>query len=650
MYRVSKYISLAILFIGSLVAVSACSDKSLDELNVGEGVFGEDVYSLNLMVTLDNLGGVSTRGISDTDPAVVRDNENYINLERFRILFFDKNDMFLFESKNRWVKQIDTNDAYSGWFVSVPFGAFGDDSYGEGKEYNWDDIRTKLTSEPFKVAILANRPAQLLYPGNFADSELKLPGGVFDNDGPYWKPEDAGKKSVFDLHHYQYDIIYADKGEHSAGATKSYYDFVMGDINTDRPTMGSAINWVSFDNDDTDKVSLYGTSVYMRHIKRPGKDHPIPMYGIQEFAPIPADKWKPGTPFDLSNLPQDVYPDKPYSTNTVSLLRSCVRLDLLIPKSVKSGAKLSHISLWYSNIYSRTEPMDTWTPTNEIWKEDHDNDCEWLNILNYGPVASDKFGPTRVDGKDAYQRRISWYYGVWKEKGWGFKTRENKTVTPPAVGSKDGNTAVTPPYPHIFNTCIQRNKVITCERGYVPEYNDGYHHYVVYTGERNINDINKLGELSAKNAYIACFVISWDNKQYYCIPLLNYKENKDSDYRGSNPTANNSPVFGPHTGNMTNDGNWPTAMSTYMNTLPSDPTPNNMPYPLLRNHIYRFTLTNTRAGGDDNDDLGGIAISSEVLQSQDIDFSTQVRMLPESALPVQHAKKATAEAAQLSAK
>lgn len=585
---------LAAAFIQSL---SCAGDKELAEVGgAGREGFGEDVYSLNFTITLDNLGAAGTRAFSDSDPEKIRKYENYINIERLRVMFFDTNDMFLFESKNRWVKKIDSNGEFSSWFVSVPFGPFGDDGYGEGMEYDWTAIREHLTTHEFKIAILANRPAQLLYPG-FTESTLELPDGVFDNDGPYWGPEDSGKKSIFELQHFQYDIIYADKGNHSGGAAASYYDFVMGNIHTDRPTMGSAINWVSFDNNDTDKVAL-NSSTSMRHLKMPSEEHPIPMYGIQIFDRIPASLWKEGTPFDLSNLPAAAFPDVDYNYKTISLLRSCVRLDLVIPKTIKGGAKPSHVSLWYANIYSRTEPMDVWTPTNLIWGENHEAQCELEDLIDYGPVSSTVYSGRNTESKAAYQQCLSWFYGAWKDKGWQFETLSGSKITPPAVGGS------IPPYPRIFNPCIQRNKVITCERGYT-DYGDNYHHYVVYTGERNINDPNTLPNM-AKNPYIACFVISWDNSKYYCVPLLNYRDNTDSDFSG---------VFGPHTETVAANGSWPSAMNTYMNSLQSEKGAN-LPYPLLRNHIYRFTLTGTKADGDE-----GIGITSEVFRTPDIDFS-----------------------------
>ena len=611
MIDILKNIFKVFLIVVCAVSITGCRDEDLSEEIGSESQMPvyEDAFALNFMVTLDNMG---TRAAYDHnyDPYEVTRRENYIDLERFRVLFFDTNDMFLFESKNRWVRQVEAGDSFSSWYVSVPLGAFGNDSYGQGMEYDWDNIKEYLTKYPFKIAILANRPARLLYPG-FNESELELPDGVFDNDGPYWGPGDAGKKSIFDLHHYQYDIIYADKGKHGDGAEASYYDFVMGEINTTRPTMGSAINWVDFDA----APENVGSST-ARNALLPGEDHPIPMYGIQQFEPIPPKAWKKGTPFDISNEPADAFPDNSdYSRfyRSIALLRCCVRLDLLIPKSVKNGAPPKFLTLWYSNIYSRTEPMDTWTPTDQIWNTNgryhDDKNCEMQSIINYGPVSyatSGYYGTTKND----YQKRMSWFYGIWGQKGWQFQTRtSNVKITPVAQGA---NT----PYPHIFNTCIQRNKVIRFNNNDMSRYyNDNYWHFIVYTGERNINDPNTLPQMN-KNPYIACFVISWDNSKFYAIPLLNYTNNSDPDLTG---------VFGPHTDSPYDSGSWPTKLNTYMNTLPTETNSANWPYPLLRNHIYRFTLSNTTKAVDSEDDLSPMGISSEVLSSRDINFSPVVQ-------------------------
>lgn len=608
MKRLYQYIIVLLIVCCATVTLNSCADEVILPAAPSEEEYNprDDAYTLNFVVTVDEMGSRSTYNKSD-DPVEITKWENYIDLERFRVLFFGEDDKFLFESKNRWVKQINASDNFSSWYVSVPLGAFGNDSYGEGQEYDWDAIRTYLTTHRFKIAILANRPAQLLYPG-FIDSELSLEDGVFDNDGPYWGPDQAGVRTLFDLHHYQYDIIYTDKGEHGIKSGSSYYDFVMDDIDTDRPKMGAAINWVSFDNGDTDKTLLSGTN-YMRNIKMPSANHPIPMYGVQIFDHIPPEAWKKGTPFDISNLPVEAFPDAKYDYQSISLLRCCVRLDLKIPKSVMSGKQPVHVSLWYSNIYSRTEPMDNWTPTDQLWNQDgfnhSDSNCELQRLIDYGPVVTNS-SPGNGTTKALYQQRLKWFYGAWLDKGWDFYTIDGGKSVP----------TETIKYPRIFNACIQRNKVIQLNYGDVTNYypdKDAYWHYIVYTGERSPNDVNSLPNMPS-NPYIACFVISWDNKKFYCIPLLNYNEVPYDYY---------SAVFGPHS-----DGTWAnaspcSAYNTFINSTVPQNKAEKIPYPLLRNHIYKFTLKGTRSA--DGNDLENIHIDSEVRSTPDINYSGQVK-------------------------
>ena len=608
--------SLLICAIG-LSWFSSCSEDELlldEATSPGSPDFGDNVYSLGFTVTLDDMGTRS--GNVNGDPYQVTRWENYINLERFRVLFFDKDDLFLFESKNRWVKQTEGGDSFSSWFVSVPLGSHGNDSYGEGEEYDWDLIRNILTNENFKIVIMANRPSQLLYPGNFMDSELKLPGGVFDNDGPYWGPENFRKKKLFDLQHYQYDIIYADKGSH---ASTAYYDFIMGEIDTDRPTMGAAINWVSFDNNDNDKVALGSGGKYMRNIKMPSEDHPIPMYGVQSYPPIPPSSWQKGTTFDLSVEPSGVYPETPYSgRKAISLLRCCVRLDLKIPKSVMNGKQPTHVSLWYSNIYSRTEPIDNWTPTNELWNHNglphSDANCEMQTLIDHGNVIN---STSITSSKTNYQNCIKWFYTAWLEKGWPFNTKGGGS-NPPSSSSN---------YPRIMNSCIQRNQFITLQNGNYTNYfqdNNQYWHYVVYTGERNPNDANTFDNLP-KNPYVAFFAISWDNSKFYMIPLMNYEKNTD--------TTNLNNVFGPHTDGSIGNASAPSTYNSWItNTVPTLKG-NNIPYPLLRNHIYTFTLTGKSRAGDEELTLSDI--TSDVRATENINFSKQLKSIHSPLQPSQ---------------
>lgn len=621
-----KYIIFSVL----LATLGACTDDILaPDVNDGEddGQL-KDVYSLNFVVTLDRMGsGIETRADynPNSDPASIRDRENYIDPERFRVLFFDHNNMFIFESKNRWIKRVDDNDYYSSWYVSVPLGPYGNDSYGEGHEYDWDKIHDQLTGAPFKIAILANRPPELQYV-QFTDAMLDLPEGIFKNDGPVWGPEDSGKKSILDLHHCQYDIIYTDKGNHTGasdskfGNVRAYYDFIMGDIFTSRPTMGASIHWASFENGDTDKSRFGGSSstTDMRNVKLPSKDHPIPMYGVQEFSPIPVNQWKPGSAFDLSNEPKEAFPDFNYDSNTISLLRSCVRLDLKIPKSVKGGARPKLVTLWYSNIYSRCEPMDTWTNTKDIWKS-HTGGCEWELIRDHGLIVDSSYVLNQT-GKNDYQKKLSWYYGAWTDPilgqnyTWKFNRIDGKTMSP-----KDAGFGSLPQsaFPRIFNPCIQRNKVLQC--GYADvsdQYNDNYWHYVIYTGERNMNDPNDIYNM-AKYPYIETFMITWDNTNFYCVPLMQY---------GVNTTSELKAVFGPFSATGTyatnwGKGNWPSEMDTFVTYIPTVTNKNYWPYPLLRNHIYTFTLKGTK-GDLDSDDM---VVTSNVAKTSDINFSSKVK-------------------------
>ena len=625
-YSNNKSFILSILAV--LMTLTSCIDDDfscavednrfpIDE--IPEGI--REGYSINLVASLDKLGGAAaTAG----DP--LEEFENYIDPEKFRVLFFDHNDKFLFESKSRWVKKIDPSSSNSEWLVSVPVFTYGNDTYDyeyedengntievKGDEWDWVAIREALTSNKFKVAILANRPELDYYP-SFSDTKDRLPEHWYDNRGPFWYPIDTGKKDVFDLHHCQYDPMYHGKSKTTEKGVKEvgYYDFIMGDwdntkISNDddyatmRPKMGATCSWVDWDDNNKVKPSKYADDLKgkmdseVRYTILPDNQHPIPMYGIQEFAAI-GDNWIKGTPFNLSNLiangGEEVDEDR---FKKVSLLRSVVRLDLLIPKTYK---RPKFVSMFYPNIYSRCEPMDVWTPTDQIWEDDHETKCEWNAIMNYGLVDSKdiKLGSTErhTNSKENFQKTMSWFYGAWKDKNWDFTSYINddkKEIKVPDIPNI--------PYPRIFNTCIQRNKLVMCNvKGDVSDlYNDGYWHFVVYTGERNMIDPNTIpimsdvtpeGESGGANAY----AVSWmfkdeEKKEYYCIPI--------ADYSKRQTYAKN--CFGPYnaadiTGNDIPKNNNKGSMYTYGNDLRDNVTErDDMPWPLLRNHIYRITVT-----------------------------------------------------------
>lgn len=652
-------------------AFTACTDDlpiTNDTPNSIENIF-YDGYSLNFVATLDNMGEMATRAtawVNPSTPQDVVDMENYVDPEKFRVLFFEckpkdlnvpndyNHDYFLFESKSRWVKKLDGNE--NRWLVSVPLFTYGNDYYEDKDgnktlEWDWERIRTALTTNRFKIAILANRPEYDWYPG-FEYSGLEKDPRWMDNTGPHWGPNDTGVKDVFDLHHCQYDAVYHGKSEEYG-----YYDFIMGDYDLDenggvagtykdqRPQMGATsswVNWLGGNKHGWDRKTA-------RH---PSKDYPIPMYGIQEFEPITAEyNWRKGTPFNLSvDIPGDKLDENhktKYTKKSISLLRSVVKVELLIPTRANNVniSKPTYVGLSYVNIYARCEPMDVWTPTDELWEKQHNlkssngkTRCEFDNIINYGPIAldgasgyDDKLSNT-TDGisendkfvsKRLYQKKLSWLYGIWKEKGWD--------KTSPLFGSvniPDGSENSRTPYPRIFNPCIQRNSFVLCdeEGDLTNKYNDGYYHYVAYVGERNLNDPSQLGNIASEKGghptvMYWLFVIG-DN--LYGLPITDYRNSNNPVRQGQIPetgylsknseivktgfmNGEQSPLGTPNThyGNDEKRG----YMQRVMKLRGTDT--DLLPWPLLRNHVYRLTLTtkndnslpdpnqSTRGGEDD---------------------------------------------------
>lgn len=663
----SKYTILAFLF--ACFVFTSCIDDDIVSCYDDIPVDITNGYSLQFTVTLDNMGG--TRAIGEPNP--MKKWEDYIDPEKFRILFFNNNEEFLFESKSRWVKQLaPTADGFAQWLVSVPMFSYGNDVV-----YNWDweAIRTALTTEKFKIAILVNRPEKEYYPGfsdtGFEDENKKKPDWV-PNIGPEWTADDTSwgvnkkPKKLFDLHHCQYDPIYHAKSrdfKDNTSGFQDFYDFIMDDYDIDengkptttyddmRPKMGATSSWVEWDLLDENQavVDFRGTYPYevdtdlkdkstssedsplegkqpkqfnaVRHSVVPSAKHPIPMYGVQEFLPI--THWIKGTPFNLSQITENQTSD--YKLESIALLRSVVKLELLLSKKL-FPQPTKFVTLWYSNIYARCEPMDVWTSTKDLWKEhtkyaDRKQGCEWFNIIDYGPVVSEnlKIGNTtkkrKSNSKKDWQEIMSWFYGAWTENGpdgnprWNFNEHiysGEKPITP-VTEAAAGNL----PFPHIFNTCVQRNKVVICsvEGDLSNDYNDNYWHFVVYTGERNMVDPNTLPMLEGKNTYGINWIFKDEkNKKYYAIPIADYSTGNG---KTGNQTARN--CFGPYdisgfgTGTSLNlSGN----MNTYGNTVRdlsgNNNTENNWPWPLMRNHVYRITIgpdepANTRAATQEVD-------------------------------------------------
>lgn len=655
-----------IFYFFACVFLTSCIYDKFDE-NFDPDHFGDEElaeiqkgYSLSLTVTLDKMGGAAATRVNMLSSKELKDLEeieNYINPELFRVLFFDDKDRFLFESKSRWVKRLSEKDDFTTWFVSVPVFPYGNDM-----DYDWDwpEIRKALTKEDeedpktFKIAILANRP-KLEWCPSFDDTSI-IPEWV-DNSGPHWDKKDTGVKSVFDLHHCQYDPIYTGKSWATTygtdrNAKEGFYEFIMGYDTSQKPgqelTMGVTSSWVDYKNNDVNKPESQGGNRdehgwTRRFFKAISRDYPIPMYGIQEFDAIM--DWTAGTPFNLSEITSPTL----YNVKSVSMLRSVVKLELLIPKEV---GDVQMCALMYPNIYARCEPMDVWHPTEEIWQDLHStyykegdmfirdkngnvindkdgnplNDCEWKSIWNYGRITtpnnvydtnhSNPSAANMQKSLEEFQERISWFYGAWKDidpatgkPWWDFKGgRKDSYKAVNVVAEKPGVT----PYPRVFNPCTQRNNVVLCDK--VCYDDNDYYHYVVYTGERNINDPSQLFNMGRPGSGYPT-IIYWlvnikrsnGTEISYGIPITDYGLDKTAakvvDY-----------AYPASPGNvMGKDGEYEDKVFRGQVSLP---------FPLVRNHVYRLTLAkenadpySTRAGGD-----ASVMVTSEMMHSESIRF------------------------------
>lgn len=590
--------------LGTGLVFTSCKD---DDIIMSPEVDEPDIKGdgLSFLVTLDNMGGAAFMGNNPMEEV-----ENYVDPEKFRILFFNDKDEFLFESKSRWIRKLPTSldQEYITWKVSVPFFTYGNDDEPI-YDWNWKEIKKQLQSGEFKIAILANRPG-IDYSPDFHDTNTG--SSWFDNSGPYWDASNstategvnrANVKRVFDLHHAQYDPIYEGKG--TAGHNLSnFYNFIGSTDERGRFAMGSTASWVNWTNDGATDPNDKSTSPRKltkseganmddngweyRLTRVPDFNYPIPMYGIQRYDPIPFADWEDGTTYDLVQSLE-----KP-----VSLLRCVVRIDLLIPATYT----VDYVLLFYSNIYSRCDPMNVWDPTDEIWAEDHDpSRCEWKRIQNHGPISTINDPQTADECKPLYQQRLSWLYGSWLSQGWPFPEMPNAKAFIESEKDKYGD------YPNVFNSCIQRNTA-----NFVDDVNyfgkdNGYHHYIIYTGERNVLDpsyLYNMGSPSSGNQICEYLSIglkrpgSTTTGDRYSIIFTDDYSNIDKACYHTTYTYDTKGI--PLDRNQTKPGNnmgGTNGSSGIMYYISAQDSRFPKPIPLMRNHVYRITLGGTRADG-----------------------------------------------------
>ena len=638
-------------------------------------------------------------GATRTTNADMLDVDNFVDLEKVRILFFvcaddssgetipdttytahfnnagnqpaqgypkgrpymtGKNDHFLFESKSRWVSNLAGDDASkANWQVTAP--VF---TYGNNDEYRWEDIRYALTNFPFKVVVLANRPSEVNF-GNFDgkfgkdDKGNDIPVIYNTGRGPVWGPEQTwiplerrtrdgdnlvdwnSKPTINDLHHCQWDVVYASKNSGDKyqnksgwedGASPGVYSFIMK--NPD-PTLNSK-NEIDKPNDEDifklDQVNMMGAlSMWTRKEDfgdgsenayfLPDKvNQGIPMYGVQVFDPIP--DWAPGTPYNISNRHHGQ--SGQMIRKNIFLLRSLVKLELIIPKWMDLNGTPTEIViekpyLRFSNVTSRCEPLDVATPTERLWKDENfanwtpDLYCEWQNIFDYGPIMNvEQLAP----GVDNFQQRTAWFYGAWRD-WWDFNASKENGLP---GGAKSGYFDLEvkgrgKPYPRIFNPVTQRNDAVRIDNCLmestenVEDTRNQNYHFVIYTGERNINDPTTFGQSnsfyteSAKCAYFKFNVRkkteAAGNAKTYFIPIAEFK----------------SGSLSARTAIRSEDAD----IKAYNKEMGKSGNPDDWNWPLLRNHTYTFTV---RSFGEYEDKSGFDikVVNTEKRTAQDIWF------------------------------
>ena len=605
------------LFLGlSLLGLNSCVDEVLTpdnsfQVDLPEGM--EEGLTISFQISLDPMGGAAARSRSTSEE--LTEIEDFIDLEKLRILFFTctdvtdetgQSDHFLFESRSRWVAPLDKSSAASSklWQVTTP--VF---TYGNEDTYNWDNVRELLTTKPFKVVVLANRPDSIRYgdfDGLYVGDENQQSEFWYGNRGPYWGPADsyadnksdrtsAGKEvpHINNLHHCQWDPVYANKNriENKPKEPKNnngvnVYDMILA--NPDQDFMNESKNWMGAVSSWTVKDKKDDKNYYYH----PDKSQGIPMYGCQIFDHINADDWKVGTPFNVSETQTG---QASYNGKTVSLLRSLVRIDLEIPRWMGGkSVEVKDPQLLYSNVMARCEPLDVSTPTDQIWSDENCDTypfpsgshygkgglCEWYLLQQHEPLINGDYGEISagqnvdVSGvRETINKRMAWFYGAWKD-WWDF----NGKIT--AADCGDG------PYPHIFNVCVQRNANAYLDRVKVPDDPD-FHHFVIYTGERNINDPSNFRNLNVVGSEICFFQfgISFDGsaEKIYQLAIADYTNNElIKKYRSAGTNLKGSTA------------------DFYRMKMINDNNPSYWNWVLLRNHIYRFRILSIDNNVDDN--------------------------------------------------
>lgn len=367
----------------------------------------------------------------------------------------------------------------------------------------------------------------------------------------------------------------------------------------------------------------------------PSKEYPIPMYGIQLFDPI--TYWPAEVNFDLSNDPvkgQDENGnDINYDIRSIFLLRSLAKIELHIPKRL--NLRPTHVYMISANRTARCIPRDASTPTEMLWygwrdpdrntnagaphsnkkldftQEKYDfykermgagsaNPKDYDNSEYFGWGVTQEIENIREKGeicdginsdRNYYFKKTGWNYGAWFD--WWTENAFNNLVSEADVAAL--NTAQLP-YPRILNTRVHRSNYIRFIEvgsmkdpdGNVYSAND-YYNYILYVPEKNLDDADDQGNVTT-NPKIAHIELRFDG----------ISEEDNIDDLGSYRMYflhKDSPL-------------WKQNHHQIENYINNNRDKMKDLYPIMRNTIYTFTVTNidrSTASGDVNFQICGAA-------------------------------------------
>ena len=314
----------------------------------------------------------------------------------------------------------------------------------------------------------------------------------------------------------------------------------------------------------------------------------ISMYGIQDFEPL-GTYWPEGTSFNLSRYDNTHTgdPNNEYKYRTIYLLRSVAKVEVMVPTAI--FPKPSHMYMRTINRFSRSAPLDVFTPTDIIWNgwsndyagkytqssfRDSGNnthnyadakgvDQEAENIRLYGFT----YDPNSSVLND-YRNAVAWLFGLWaKEYGWNWNN-EN-------INIRNSNQ----PYPRVFNTRISRSDFAhMIDGGKTTVDGQEYYYYYAYLPEKNVTDPNDKGTLS-------------EAPKVMRIEMRFGDRNTDANL---DDNASYRIYFTPG-----GKGSGINSRDDYDGAMESSSGMDNLKeiYPVMRNHLYRFKIVDVEMNG-----------------------------------------------------